>query len=117
MLDTFPKSIAALIGLVSLSASCATPRPEAPDVAFRALEERLLDARVIRLAFHVTAEGAVAADIRGFWRWGPEPRSWSGPVACSLATAWICCCSSRQWAGRVRERSRPENRGVTAGGA
>ena len=36
-----------------------------PADVIRALENRLLDANVARLAFHVTAEGAFQADIRG----------------------------------------------------
>jgi hypothetical protein len=60
----FARSLGTAIGLVSLTMSCAAP-PRDPEVAFRALEERLRDAQVIRLAFHVTAEGAVSADIGG----------------------------------------------------
>jgi len=36
-----------------------------PAVVFHALEQHLLDARNVRLDFHVTAEGVVEADLRG----------------------------------------------------
>ncbi len=59
----------ALLGLVI---GCGSPRPPepaalgaAPDVQFRTLEDRLLGARVVRLAFQITSEGAFVADLRG----------------------------------------------------
>jgi hypothetical protein len=63
--DIFLKPTATLLGLVLLTMSCNAPRREAPEAAFKALEERLLNAQVVQLAFHVTAEGAVTADIHG----------------------------------------------------
>ena len=65
MLDVFTKATATVVGLMAVAVSCATPAPEAPDIAFNALEGRLLDAQVVRFAFRVTAEGAVSADIGG----------------------------------------------------
>jgi hypothetical protein len=37
----------------------------APEAEFTALEDRLLEARLVRLEFHVTSEGAFAADLQG----------------------------------------------------
>ena len=37
----------------------------APAVMFRTLEKRLLEARTVRLDFHLSAEGVVEADLRG----------------------------------------------------
>ena len=41
------------------------PAQSDPANAFRALEDRLLQAETIQMDFHVTAEGAVEADLRG----------------------------------------------------
>jgi hypothetical protein len=58
--------------ILLLLAGCApaptpeqTPAPLDPAAEFRALEERLLSAGALRFDFHVTAEGVIAADLRG----------------------------------------------------
>jgi hypothetical protein len=61
----FVKYIATLVGLSSLTIGYRSPYSEAPEAAFKALEERLLNAREVKLGFHVTAVGAVSADIHG----------------------------------------------------
>jgi hypothetical protein len=48
------------------------PVSDDPASEFHALENRLLEARTVRVAFHVTAEGAVEADLRGDLEITPE---------------------------------------------
>jgi hypothetical protein len=43
-----------------------------PATRFDALERALLDARTVAMDFHVTAEGAVEADVRGRLELGPD---------------------------------------------
>lgn len=61
----FVKYIAALTGFFCLTTGYKTPHTEAPEVAFKTLEERLLHAQEVKLAFRVSAVGAVSADIHG----------------------------------------------------
>jgi hypothetical protein len=61
----FLKYIITGIGLWSLTIACRAPHSEDPEAAFQALEERLLNARAVKLAFHITAAGAVSADFHG----------------------------------------------------
>lgn len=65
MKDMSARSTAAAIGLMFLAVGCRAPHFEAPEVAFKGLEERMLNAQVVQLAFHITAEGAVSADLDG----------------------------------------------------
>jgi hypothetical protein len=63
--DRITKFVATAIGLMCLTMSYKTTHSETPEVTFRVLEERLLTAQVVQLVFHVTAVGAISADIRG----------------------------------------------------
>jgi hypothetical protein len=68
-------------GLLVLILGCGpSPRPEQassrpqPAVEFGALEDRLLDADVVRFDFHVSAQGVVEADLQGALDIGPADR-------------------------------------------
>ncbi len=52
-------------GCGSGSDSSREQRARTPEAAFSGLEDRLVSARAVELDFHVTAEGAVEANLRG----------------------------------------------------
>lgn len=52
-------------GIILLMLGCGNPNAEKPDVKFYKLEKRLAGARVLKMDFSITAEGAVTVDISG----------------------------------------------------
>jgi hypothetical protein len=61
-----------LVGCTSAPPPGPGPAPDDPAAAFRALEDRLLQAGTVRLHFGVTAEGVIAAELRGALEMTPD---------------------------------------------
>ncbi len=65
MIAKYVKLRTILFGGILLTMSCMTPSSGDPEVTFKTLEERLLSAQIVQMAFHVMAEGVLTVDIHG----------------------------------------------------
>jgi hypothetical protein len=68
--------LAPLVALVLAAPSARAQEPAgSPEAVFEALEQRLLHADTVRLAFDVTATGAAEIEVRGHLALGPDGRA------------------------------------------